>query len=175
MFGLSSLKTYQNIYNHTIKQFFYYNTTMYAPFKTSPTIIALERANDLIQIDNYPDKNTSSNKRSRGHVQQEEADVVFKEIVKELDYAELFPTFRTLVLEQFYVLLSANPEHEYYNSCCNIVVAFRHIIKSSDKLFYSMDTDDRKEIYYYLTDELKRLLYNGQQLILLFHLSANSP
>lgn len=148
---------------------------MYSPFKNSPTILAIERANDLLQIGktikSVVDK---TKKRSRGVVSQEESDIVFKEIVKELDYAELYPTFRTLVLERFYIILSQNSDHEYYNDICNIIVAFKHIITASDKMFYSGDSEDKKEIYYYLTDQLKLLLCGGQQIILLFHLSAQN-
>lgn len=149
---------------------------MYSPFKQSPTILALERANDLIELGKASgDIETSSRKRSRHSVVQADNDIVFKEIVKELNYVDLYPTFRTLVLERFYVILACNPQHDYYEDICKIVAAFKHIIHSADKLYYNMNSDDTKEIYYYLTDELKHLLYNSQQIILLFHLSAQSP
>lgn len=149
---------------------------MYAPFVNSPTVKAMERAYDLVHIGkSSQDPSWGSRKRSRDVIEREVDDTIFKEVVQELDYAELFPTFRTLVLERFYLLLSYNTEHEYFPQICKIVDAFRHIISNADRLYYSGDESDKKELYYFLTDELKRLLYNSQQLILLFHLSAQSP
>jgi hypothetical protein len=151
---------------------------MYAPFKNSPTVKALERAYDLVHIGKTtpnPTEQSTSRKRSRNFMEQEVDDTIFKEVVQELDYAELFPTFRTLVLERFYLLLSYNTTHEYFEHICKIIDAFKHIIYNADRLYYSTDENDKKELYYYLTDELKRLLYNSQQIILLFHLSAQSP
>lgn len=149
---------------------------MYAPFVNSPTVKAMERAYDLVHIGKSSQgPSWGSRKRSREVIEREVDDTIFKEVVQELDYAELFPTFRTLVLERFYLLLSYNTEHEYFPQICKIVDAFRHIISNADRLYYSGDESDKKELYYFLTDELKRLLYNSQQLILLFHLSAQSP
>lgn len=149
---------------------------MYAPFKTSQTVNAIERAYDIVHLGKTKQQGqpTNSRKRSRGNIVQEVDDTIFTEVVKELDYAELFPTFRTLVLEKFYLLLSYNTEHEYFEEITKVVNAFRHIIDSADKLYYSSYEEDKKELYYYLTDELKRLLYGSQQLIMLFHLSARS-
>lgn len=151
---------------------------MYAPFQQSQTVKAMERAYDLLHVGKTGD--TSNNKptlrkRSRDELEQDVDDTIFKEIVQELDYAELFPTFRTLVLERFYLLMAYNTEHEYFPQICKIVDAFKHIISNADRLYFSNAESDKKELYYYLTDELKRLLYNSQQLILLFHLSAQSP
>lgn len=158
---------------------YFHNTqTMYSHFKNSPTIKALERAYDLVHIGKtaeIPVSKVNSKKRTRTEVVQEVDDTIFQEVVKELDYAELFPTFRTLVLEKFYILLAYNTNHEYFEEISKIVHAFRHIINSADRLYNSVDENDKKELYYYLTDELKRLLYGGQQMILLFHLSAQSP
>lgn len=150
---------------------------MYKTFQHSPTVKAIERAYDLVHLGKTKEgeQQPQSKKRSRETFSREIDDLVFMEVVKELDYAELFPTFRTLVLEQFYILLSYNTDHEYFGDISGIVAAFKHIIEAADKLYYSVDENDKKELYYYLTDELKRLLYNGQQIILLFHLSAQSP
>ena len=153
---------------------------MYSPFKNSVVIKSIERANDLLQLGrctpSHFNNNSNTKKRSRDHVEQNDDDAIFKEIIKELDYAELYPTFRTLVLERFYIILGCNPQHEYYDDICKIVVEFQTIIKNSDKILYDSQTNEEKgELYYYLTDELKRLLYHSQQIILLFHLSANSP
>lgn len=149
---------------------------MYSPFKYSQTIRAIERANDLIQLGDKSNDNNNSNKRSRDAFQQENNDHIFKEVVKELDYAEVYPTFRTLVLERFYVILSYNTEHDYYDNICKIVVSFKQIITQADKMYYNMtDDQDRKEMCHFLIDNLKRLLCDAQQLILLFHLSAKIP
>lgn len=149
---------------------------MYAPFKSSQTVKALERAYDLVHIGKTaPTGHQNSRKRSRDIIEQEVDDVIFKEVILELDYADLFPTFRTLLLEKFYILLSYNIEHPYFEELSKVVTAFRHIISSADRLYYSIDENDKKELYYYLSDELKRLLYGSQQMIMMFHLSAQSP
>lgn len=146
---------------------------MYAPFKHSPSVLAIERAYDIVHIGKTVDELPVTKKRSRSTIAKENDDIIFCEIVKELDYADLFPTFRTLVLENFYILLSYNTNHEYFADISSMVAAFRHIITTADYLYYSKSEDDKKELYYYLTDELKKLLYGGQQMIMLFHLSAN--
>lgn len=151
---------------------------MYSVFRSSPTVKSLERAYDLVHVGfstTSAPKENNSRKRSRQQIEEEVDDTIFQEVVNELDYASLFPTFRTLLLEQFYILLAYNTDHEYFADICKIVDAFKHIIAAADRLYTRSDDDGKKELYYYLTDELKRLLYNGQQIILLFHLSAKTP
>jgi hypothetical protein len=154
---------------------------MYSPFRNSVIVRNLEKANDIIQIGTCKEhqaaaKAPRSNKRSRGEVTIVDDDNLFKEIVEELDYAQLFPTFRTLVLERFYILLSYNTDHEYYEDIVKITAAFKFIIATADKMYYDSQTvEEKQQLYYYLTDELKQLLFHAQQITMLFHLSARSP
>ena len=151
---------------------------MYSPFKYSPTVAAIERANDLIDLGkckpNANDMDSNSRKRSRGAFDQEDTDIIFKELVKDLNCFDLLPTFRTLVLDRFYLLLSYNTNHEYFDEITRIIHSFKNIIAIADKHYYTAP-DQKQDLYYFLSQELKRLLHHSQQTIMLFHLSADSP
>ena len=109
-------------------------------------------------------------KRKRSREQYDDMhDNFFSEIMKQLDYYDLLPTLRSLLLENFYILLATNPQSEYYDQLCCLVVEFRNIIHEADSLF---EHGRLEELYDLLTQTLYTLLLNSSQLIMLFHLSV---
>lgn len=150
---------------------------MYAAYANSPVVRGMERAYDLVHVGKASMDEGCGRKRSRDTLSRDIDEEIFKDIVHELDYMDLFPTFRTLVLGKFYLLLSYNTDDEYFPEISKIVDAFKHIIRTADEIYYKSHEDERykEELHMYLSDELKKLLYTSQQMILIFHLRARPP
>lgn len=142
-------------------------------YENSRTILAIERASDLIQVGYSKGEKapTKSRKRSRESLDGAQVDEVFKEIYLQMDYCGVLPTFRTFVLSAFYILLSVNEQNEYHNQLMNCIVEFRRIISESDKLFFQNRLQD---VYFKIVDDLITLLRRSQQTVLLFHLSCEN-
>jgi hypothetical protein len=147
-------------------------------YENSVTVRAIESAHDIWvtgrcnQNSTFYQPQQQSRKRSRSRQDSEEKLNLFIEIIKQIEYSDLYPTFRTLCLKRFYLLLAYNTDHEMYTEVASVVMSFKQILSQCDKLVYDGELD---QVYYLLTDELTKLLYGSQQLILLFHLSAKSP
>lgn len=160
----------EQIYKHTtLKK----NLKMENYYKDSKTIIAIERASDLIQVgfSKINEAHTNFRKRSRESLDVDQVDEVFKEIYLQMEYYGVLPTFRTFVLSAFYILLSVNQQNKYYTQIMNCIVDFRRIISESDDLFFQNKIQD---LYFKLVDDLITFLRHSQQFILLFHLSCEN-
>lgn len=139
-------------------------------YKHSATIKGIEKACDLSQVGYSLDQN-ASRKRTRESLEGVEMDDLFNDIYKEIVFNSAFPTFRTYVLNSFYLLLSYNEDNEYYNEVMECVLKFREITSAADKELYK---GNLKNAYFILVDNMIPLLKQSSQLILLFHLGARS-
>lgn len=152
---------------------------MYHIFRNSPTVQRLVRASDLVHfgkdVENKDKEFSAGRKRKIDVLNDEEFDNVFVKVIHELNYNDLYPTFRTLVLEKFYVLLSLNEENEYFEEICKITVAFKDIVERADRIMANIDALNTSLIFDFLVQELKKFLFCTQQVILLFHLSSKTP
>lgn len=113
--------------------------------------------------------NNKTRKRTRDEYYNE-LDDMMKDVLYKLDNNNLLPTFRSLLLSDFYILLATNQYNEYYDDVCKVVVEFRQLMHKIDTMFGRHQFDS---LYMLITNDLFMLLHNSQQLILLFHLSCH--
>lgn len=141
---------------------------MYSLYKNSKTLKQIERSYDLVTSNNYRGDITLSRKRKYDDVMVETLDDIFNTIINDIIANDVLPTLRTLILEDFYVLLSNNTNSIYFDDITTIVGEFRQIVTNCDKLY---DAGDYGVIKSYIGDELIKLLIKSQHVILLFHLA----
>lgn len=146
-------------------------STMDNYYVNSNTINGLERVSDLNQVGRTKedDMPVRRKKRSRESFDNDPLDDIFKEVFNEMVYTDVFPTFRTFVLTNFYTLLSFNTDSAYYGQMSGSVLEFRRIIERADRAVY---LGKHQDLYFLLVDDLVDLLRKSQSAVTLFHLDA---
>jgi hypothetical protein len=139
-------------------------------FANSEVVKTMFRVKDMVEL-GKTENSDNSRKRSRNDYEDASANL-YKEILRQLDYADVLPTFRSLVMYEFYILLANNPHNEYYEQVCQVVVKFRSIIMDADNLIFK---GRYEAMFNLMTNDLYKLLLHSQQLITLFHLTCSSP
>lgn len=110
-------------------------------------------------------------KRGRREIEDEKMNEQMSTIVRELEYSDLMPTLRTLLLKNFYITLANNNDHDNFDEICKVVIEFKALICQADKY---TDSGDTENLYFIFVDRIAQLLISSQQLLLLFHLTCKN-
>lgn len=106
-------------------------------------------------------------RRKRSEMEADDQHDFFVAIVRELDDADCVPTFRTLATAPFYHTLATRQNSELLGHLCQGVLQFRKCIAAADA---ALARGDATLAHGCLATDMKRVLLEYQQSILIFHL-----
>lgn len=109
-------------------------------------------------------------KRNRRVEEDNDVGEFFMMIVKEYDTANLFPTFKTLVDQKFYMQLATHTYVDTFEDIALVVNKFKYILSEAEKALYNQNVN---VLYNLLSNEMFELLFDNRHLILQFNLKCN--
>lgn len=113
---------------------------------------------------------TGRRKRSRAEGENESHINAFKNLLKEWDHANLFPTFKVFVDKKFYVQLALNDHREAFRDVALATQEFRSLLAEADKALWHTDYT---QVYNLVVGPMFDFLLNYQQLIIVWNLQCN--
>lgn len=109
-------------------------------------------------------------KRHRANEENQSIEDFFIMIVKEYDTANLFPTFKTLVDQRFYLQLSTHTDVDTFEDVAVVVKTFKFLVAEAEKALYNLNIS---ALYNIMSNEMFELLFDSRHLIFQFNLKCN--
>lgn len=109
-------------------------------------------------------------KRQRANEENQSIEEFFIMIINEYDTANLFPTFKTLVDQRFYLQLSTHRDIDTFDDVAVVVKHFKFLVAEAEKALYNLNITT---LYNILSNEMFELLFDNRHLIFQFNLKCN--
>lgn len=125
------------------------------------------------QLINVAPKTQSRKKRSRDEWEGEQNDTLFKEIYEIMMNEDVWYTFNTLIGSKIrdQIASTSSEKNSYYDQVINIFVDFKIMIARAEEIF---NKGTSEMFYYYMLDEVGKLLNMSKHQILYFQLELNN-